>query len=665
MIKQRCKIATHNVNFTFDDNERPLFIDNDANRPVSQIKHNWRDKVFTGPFINCGYNELSTLDAVINIEYTNLKNVRNTNYVYVEVHGEDKYYFVSKVTIKNERVASLTLRLDTVTTYLDTIKFTNDLLVKRRHFDRYVKKDGRWIVNNSEESGIWNVERDIPTQSVLPKGVVPINVINPLKNDFNYFWPVSLMAIHDYKAGITPDEFTSYLDDVNRLYIGIWPSGFSIGYENGLLPVRDLTSIDYINKNLSPYIVKVYGSPLPLWPRKYLKTHSDGRLFTHTFDSSTYIGNGNSEPGWFEFNINNATYKPYIFTTNGIRQPRTDFPHEITPYEYPYKGTFNVDTMPKTYDTISSSTKIVDPKVYTSQHVKHLLSSVNGQQTTLVNEYLFNQQVYELSIKLLVTTEGIIQTVNIVNNKYYDLHNQDNSKTFTVSYKDQFPNASKPYAEFMVTNSNQYKTAQANTRRNQTWGAIGGAVNAIAGGAAGFASGGPVGAAMGAIGGAFSGGSAIIQGKNRLNELTAQVQDIKNIGETTELDDISIIKDKGYLQTSNFGDSKLAISSYMPSELQMKRIDSYYKKYGYECENLEPVNDYTFFNKRVKYSYFETASFKTCVDKSSVPVEVVDDLERIFGEGIRLWNVKLDGSVNMSDYHSENWEIPIFNELTK
>lgn len=704
MLKQRCKIASKNVNFTIDDNERPLFIDNKSNKTPQEIKTAWTDKVFSGPWITCSYTESSVLSASINIEYTDLKQVRNTNYVLVEVHGETKYYFVTKVTIKRDTVATLTLYLDTVTTYLDNITFGNDMLVKRKHFDRYVKNtDGKYVINNSQESGIWNVEQDIPTQSFIPVDVQPINVLpdNVPKYITDNYWPVAIMKSHDYGELSDKLEYDSKVINNIPFFGSLWFLGndnlrIRTHYKDGRTSDGELIDIKALGIRYAAYIQKVVGSPLPLWKQSDIKFEdSSGRdrfilelknnIMFDNDDQDNY--NGVLQPVFgLTYSGTNETHPAYVLApsniaTNGLVNVSNANNIITTPYEY--KTTLTLPSVVKhKYDSLTRNTKITDPKIFSSQHTKHIIASINGQHNELVNEYVFDDNKVDISIDHSLTTEGVIQFVR-VEHPLYEIHNKDNSKTLAIGYKDQFPNPSDPYATWLSTNANQFKTAQANTRRSQKWGIISGLVGGAIGAGAAIATGGigasiatkaalgaaslargGVGAGQSMLGGALGGAGAVVQGRNRLAELQAKRLDVQNIGGTTELDDVSFLKDMAMMRHTNFGDSKLAFSTYMPTELQIKRLDSYYKKFGYECEVLDNVKDYSYFNNRINYSYFEVASIKTAIDKSSVPVEVLEDLNRVFGEGVRLWNVKEDGSVKVSDYETENWELPLYSELT-
>lgn len=669
-MKAHIKIA-YSIDFSYDSPDRPHFESDDE-------KRDYFDKLFNTNWVECSYNENSTLNSVVNVPISDKKgHIRNAKYVVIKtIWDEEKYYFVDSVKIMNSNVAKMSLSLDTISTYLKKLMLPSVALnVKRRHFDRFVNKDGNLQLNLDAMM----LQDDLPVDSFVSVDSKPINVLAFTSiGKFAKFWPIALMDIKHYNSGPSDVEIGSnayrwisskiYTDETGTGYATI-PLNVEFVDSNGHMPSidqgwwagnNDGSSKNYshivpasstnLSDKFASYIKKIIVSPLPLWPEKWIKTGpilngipSDDiylklpDVFTdvstrekksklayqllYTFEKSKVVGTDGTAKEVSNYSLITSNMLPNgVESSGGLVEPYR-YLHN-TPSPLPQ---YNID-MVKRGD-------IVDPKLYTSQHYKLSVVSVNGKKHTFPSEAIFGLSNISLNISHSYGWEGVTQTVKLdTDNPIIRGYNHTELKTMVVSYKDQFPSASSAYENFMKENGSTYKTAMANNRRAAFTGFATAAetLNPLA---------------------ALSVGTSFA---NRNASLMAKATDLHSRGITTEVDDVSIFKDITTLTNETaFGDSKLAYLMEEHPNFLKKQIDSHYKMFGYPSNFMEYVT-YSTLMKRVNYTYWEVDNFKESIMRfsDSTPIEVINDIDERFKKGVRFW--KADD--NIGDFEQPNYE---------
>lgn len=150
----KVKFAKTNPNFTRSSGDRIMFYNDrfhskkvaaDATwtkeKTVELLKGKWHDKHFPDDWVDkAAFAEGSVLDGSLVLFKDPLKSLeyyRNISYMYVEVDGVAKYYFVDTMSFLPGDIVQYGLTLDSVTTYLDTLQFGGYAKVERRHYDRF------------------------------------------------------------------------------------------------------------------------------------------------------------------------------------------------------------------------------------------------------------------------------------------------------------------------------------------------------------------------------------------------------------------------------------------------------------------------------------------------------------------------------------------------
>lgn len=680
--------AKKNPNFTLKDGNRPLFFnkvfhdkkvasDNTwtVKQTIETLKNAWIKKTFgedEDKKVLKNFDKPTRLNGTVKV-YTKedeWEKWLNVSYVMIK-EGENTYfYFVTSARVDNNSTVEFRMIMDTHTTYFDKLSFGKDAKIERRHFDRWTIEGDHIVANNAEDSGIWNDENEVQNGTFIKKQVVPVNVLTQLRNllknpaggwknedELNgAFWPLFWMAVRDYggntKTIPTPLKFfDNALGTVSTTPLAKMPStfssilmtrptlgviDFSTNKEEGLSD--DMILETDINDHYSAYIIKAFTAPLPFINIKGFVQMGKRTLMGYIDEQYT-------------------PQKIWDPVASVVRvQPIFDLYGTTVKKDGTYaKNVYNFETELITLlknklplNTLSNEFKIDNEvKLETTKHKQIKIRSINGQFVTLVNEFLFKDEKLKFDISQALNFEGVYQFIDIKDNSFYSIYNKDKTKTLVISYKDQLPNASSKYADFMATQGNSYKTALANNRLQMGMGIAG----SLVGGAVSMVKGNPLGAGMAV----FGAGNAIAGGIAKERALEAQVKDLQNLGTTTEIDDISIIKDIEFAET--YGDSKLAITVEEHPQVQKEAIASYYNKYGYSANKVEHIEDYTYFDKRSLFTFIQSPIISNAINKEAIGTEVIDDIDNLYAGGVRLWAVQdEEGNLDINNYEKENWE---------
>lgn len=669
---RKIRIAKNNPNFSLNDDSRVLFYDKEYatknNKSVSETieitKNAWIGDTFDVEIEIKSFNQPSsrlnaevkvavndnTIEKYMNVRYLMLNNYKNTGEL---INSE--FYFVNKNRIANANVVSLSLRLDSVTTYFDKLSFGKSTKIERRHFDRWKIEGDKIVANNDEDSGIWNDESDIQNNTFINKKNLPINVFSKYDETIvkDRFYSVALMKVRSYSNNVAEIDFLSYLDIKNRIpfNIGIWPINLKFNRLNAdgstYSKVPGITEYQ-LNKHYSAYIERIFSSPLPFVPKKFFNDDNEIKsvLWNQQMgvEGATHVDviplsgtDTNTEHIIFPADVSSNSINAAVHT----QHDNVEYEKDIDIKEL-LNNEISIANLTEDYDYER------EIKLQTTKHKRILIKSVNGQKTQVINEFLLNDRNIKIKIGIAVSMEGVFQIVKIVDNPYYDEFNKSNNKTLIISYKDQVPNASTPYNDFMATQGNQYKTAISNNRIKSATSAVGGILGGVVGGLTGNFIGGAA-SIMGA-------GNSVLSGYLKERQFQAQAKDLTNMGSTTEVTDTSLIKDVALVDGSFYGDTKLAITVEEHPTIHKVEISNLYNKIGYSANLTEKVEDYAWFSKRSRFTFIQAPLISDSVEKVNIGEEIIEDINSVFNNGVRLWNVNAQGKVDINNYGKENWE---------
>lgn len=683
------KLADKHPGFTLKDTNRIQFVDTSGIFTPTEIKKVWRDGLFTTITGSGGYSEVSTLEGRINVDYTDLEKIKTTAYLLMTINNFDRYYFVTKVTIKNDKVATLSLKLDTITTYLDTVQFSGNAKVHRRHYDRWKIDAAKSITANfDQDSGIWNDDYSINNQSFIKDKVISVNAISgdeidshpyifKYKNGRKYF-AYAFLSVKDGNNGSAIYYDYDYQTPTSAVALNTAPLGQVIlPISNGdwgshdeiregnkarsiqvdqdgkitILASQELSfiTLEQLNRIGSAYVKSIVYSPIPL-NRKFdtlvagEKNHYSFLGFTETDDRIVI----NGQPLTYLTESMDGSSRGLASKLNA------GDPFKFENWDNTRVSTILSQTLGDNVLTLATLTEDRDykreTKLLSSQHRKLELMSSNGQRTALINEFIFGEDKLDLQVKVAIDNNQSLITTTL-NTPLYLKYNIDNSKTFQVSYKGQIPNASTPYNNFVATSFNSYKTALANNRIHGAMGIANGVLGTVA-----------AGVVRDPIKGAkalFGIGSAVAETKMKEHALRAKVKDLHNLGSSTEVNDISFIKDFQTTKTSSFGDLGMAISvSSHPITNQME-ISDHYNKLGYVSDRIERFTGYANLAKRALFSHWEVSKISQAMVKTNLPVEVLEEIDDMFNTGLTLWS----HNTVINNFDKENWEIDIYKEI--
>lgn len=708
-IQIQVRLCKSNPQFTNKDTNRPMFYNKeyaDKNNLSEQecketLKNLWVENNFEQP-IMANFDELSTLKAKINVGYLELdpEKAKAKSYCMVTIAGFNRFYFITSARIGNNKAVEYMLELDTITTYLDQLKYNHkSAYISRRHETRWIISEDKTTLqpNFDEESLLWNVDPMTSNYTTIYNKHLKVDVLtleswvgtaagNAIRDTF---WPVAIMNGKDYsKAQGTNDSqqfnlhwlsaFAYNPISMNRSFTSLMllnPFDYTTGILGTNLAWADSWAI---NSNYSTWINKIYALPLPLtdlWITRGGGTSGNGPIIVPNMPM-VEIDAQNILP-------NNAHLKYKIPNPSLIA------------YDGSYAETDDAAWEPKTYEWICDkkelglslpATKLSDArnwnleaKLLAPEHRRVTLNSVTGSEFEIMPEFLFTnfyKPNFKLTINQFVGGDGAYQLIRIVDEttsvvkSLYEKESKINGRTFIVPYYDQVPNASSKYYDFMNTQGESYKTSLAVNKGQMALGVVSGALKMIGGGVGGMLSANPLGAGMGAMTaaqGATDIISSVANGIMREKTIKSANYDREKQGTTNLIENYSFIKDTLVSSLTDFGDSKLAVVIREHPLSQKASIADYYNKFGYPADRLEYINSYSWFSKRSLFTYIESPRISDAFDLSNLSPEIQSNLDGLFDLGVRLWTIDETGdTTNINNYISENleWELKkLYKEL--
>ena len=91
------------------------------------------------------------------------------------------------------------------------------------------------------------------------------------------------------------------------------------------------------------------------------------------------------------------------------------------------------------------------------------------------------------------------------------------------------------------------------------------------------------------------------------------------------------------------------------SNIEARNIAVYHHKYGYLLNQFLILTTLVQLNERYNFNYWKITNFTNCVDRNNLNQIEIDYLNKLFREGIRLW----DSRVKFLEYNTENWEVSL------
>ena len=191
---------------------------------------------------------------VIRFESSDIDVNDTINYLYFTYKEKDYYYFIDKITYSSEDVIELSITMDYIQTYMFNI-YVADGVIERKHINRYVLKDNRYVINRDY------IRENLSSGIFTP---APKNYVETRESYERKLWVVVLL---------TEDYGRHYVTYINT------PSGkVSIPYRLVTFPLCKFTKfylgsseqniydlVSYFLKKKSPYIADafvVYGCPI-------------------------------------------------------------------------------------------------------------------------------------------------------------------------------------------------------------------------------------------------------------------------------------------------------------------------------------------------------------------------------------------------------------------
>lgn len=643
------KIRTikENVPFLLNDENRPAFynkLDHTSNHPgltvegyIKLSKNNFLNEYFNDP-VSGEFNELNTLTATINISYDDLERYKKVNYVAIEVNSFIRFYFVVGVSVRSDKVMTLTLRLDTITTYLDKASYGGYTKVKRRHEDRFKIENNKLVINNSANSLLWNNDPTIDISNFKKTSIDTGAVIEaPYVNDGigentidgKYLYALLKPNNHNEKLlRVTNGDNYSipyfivpiFKSDLGTAEVIDNPFDRTI-YQQQTIKLTKFNTLTHLMKAAT--LESIIALDVPFINRTDALGAYNGSLHDIVFSQDGEWW------GWGFDGITDAklTYRPIVYVSS----------HGTTSdYQYDISLSKLIDIDINTLNVNDKSKVGLEPRLLAPQHMETSLVFSNGDKKQF--DPLTFKTVEKFSFKQGMSGNGITTLLTFVNNEF----REGPEKLIATFAQAQHPSLSSNYANFLNSSSSSYQAAKVNAEATLASNIVGSiATFGIMGGVKG---------AMSAVSSGVSGG---VQYGNTIRSLNAQVEDIKRKPDLVKNDSANFIKDlevkKMYAGLLN----KPFTIEYKELTLNNKeQLHNHYNLMGYVADKFEKIEDYKSLITRHRFNFIQAIAFSNSIKNKNLPVEVLNDIDRQFFSGVRLWS----DFKNINDYDKENWE---------
>ncbi len=583
----------------------------------------------TGDFTKATVSKFSPTGnkmATVNVPFTNRDDVLLAKRVIVQVENNRKYlYFVDSVSISNTTTAIISLSLDVFGTFLSkNSKFTGkDLYIKRMHNNRYYK-DGDNVYKDFRPGSVM-LNKEISTDNMkfhtVDNKELELDLQKIMSNTDSYDLLLSTVVKENDKAGfyyaiLKPDEknfndmdvveddtrFPFFIAPIcNETVYGKYVKGWTPGEPRGLAEANQMKNFMIRGGD---NVLNIIFSPAP--------------LFDETDDLVLVSGFGN-----YEFYCFDSSYSGTAFTAESV---------------------FEEDFTVNDYDTPGNDIER-EPVISNSHYTQRLLENFSGETHNIPVNILGNEG--KIIYNYLLEGGSLVSQVYFYNTMgRYALpkDREDDTPLYSFTQASVAPSSSDAYQQWMNRSSASYNASRTNNAITGAVGSAGGVLMSILG----FFTANPV--LMGA--GLVTTATSLASTATKANALSAQKKDMQKTSgavKNASSDIFSMLWNFYKYIKSNSG---LRLFYKQPDPLSIKQIVSYHKEYGYENNKFIKVSNWDDLLLRNRYNYLKIDDIYNSLDISDIPVDISEDINKIFETGIRIW----DNEDIISDYDTNNIE---------
>lgn len=275
-------------------------------------------------------------------------------------------------------------------------------------------------------------------------------------------------------------------------------------------------------------------------------------------------------------------------------------------------------------------------KLYTYPYNKCTLTDEHGTEIDLAFEYFDNPTEATFSINGVLIPSPEIMCAPM---HYQGMINEYN---YAISFKD-FPKlawSTDYYKEWYNQNVSKINASLTSNAINTVSTAVS---SALTSGIAGSVIGGPTGTVIGAIGGAISGAvGAATSTVKEISNIEAQISTAMKVSNVTH----------GTYDSSNICVAVQELWQFgifqkcFPSSI-LRSIDDYFSMFGYATKRVKTPNTWV----RQRWTYTKTQG---CQITGEIPAQDMEQICKIYDNGIRFWKGNSDGSDVVGQFNLSN-----------
>lgn len=610
--------AKEDIGFTFNSDNRVYFKN-------LKDRDNWEERKFE-PAEKGTFTELSTFTASVNYPIKGkIEAAKTCQYISVEVEDFKRFYFVVRATVKNNKVITYTLRLDTFTTYQLIMEMKGHTILERGHGTRFKQ----------------NPETKLLTWNKGPESDIMVNEENPIKE-----YPI-----------MSRDEFHPRSE--SRKYEGL---AYKYNEEFYLYAVVNFSDSDKRPPKTTKGLPQAYFiAPLTFLRENY--TNVNGTFYD---GSKNCVDEALSNPQIESIFLSTSplfvdeTYLDVKQTSSGLcvfeNSPTFEYPQEyelVTP-SYEKTHIYELNLIP-TKEMKEWELKSLEIKLITEFSKVELLDCkgipiaidprilhLNLKWPSMVKRVKAIDSVGTLDITIFAPVSHFEETGYLASEAVV--------KQEGVA---QVPSISDPYKEYMKRHGSSYHQEKIAAIAGLGSGLIGGATS-VGIGMLNPAKG------VGAIAkGASSIIGAPIQFGLKLMGMHARINDLKRTPEIIKGDNLKI-QAHAFNATFNYTNTgHFALTRKRPAVEKENEVFLFLKKYGYQLDKTLIINNISELMTRTTYNYILLKNPQEVINRTNLPTEVFVELVNLFNHGFRLW---ASNSI-IGKYDQNNWEkIVVFDE---
>lgn len=571
--------AKKNVQFTHNSINRPSFKVKGGGT-VAEEKTKFINEYFPSAHIAGTFNEIDTLNATVRLTLKNIEEDKKLNYIMIDIDGFKRFYFVMSSKINNNNTISYGIKLDVITTYLD--------------MDSVV--DGNFILEMGHTNGSIS---DLPLKEMPHPYVETIQKVDiaqkykeTLSDDEKHKFDIyhtlgkySLTALIKPKSGATTTDNGHVNVIMDMIRDGI-----------AYTPVRlastdtDANRIDKLLFQNSAQVMSAYITPLPFV--ESLRKDSNHNYYA---DSNTVIEYQDVPRAELYFSV-----------PNPIKIDETD---EIADDTLPiWDKPFDIKAKIEAYSTV----------------VKHANGDMKPSNVFGRLDH-WSHDTIDLRYKQTLESSGGSMLL------FFPFSNDSTQNYFLVKNRQNRAILSNAYQEYMNRSSSSISNSREMIKLQGAQSVVGGLGQTLTSAAQLN----PIGAVKGLIGTIFGG----LQANKRLDRIKSQMKDLKRTPSEVLSPDshVTYYELVGSDPAFMYGDSGfnivfLYVGKYLESELH-----NHYYKFGYDVDINVNAGSYDALFTRETFTYIQSPNFSDCLNKEKLNVEIIDEMERLFQTGVRLW----------------------------